>query len=140
MGEFKQTALQAGVVLGNLQKSADSLKEMVRYEVDRALGGVKGELEVLREKVRVLEGGVESETGEESIKETVEEREGGEMEVDSPGDVEPASTVQVGDAHSAPEGQIRGEVDKVAEEVKPAEEIEMEKESVKGKSAKGKDR
>ncbi|WVQ84139.1 hypothetical protein IAT38_006286 [Cryptococcus sp. DSM 104549] len=55
MSEFKGTANAAGVMLGNLQKSADSLREMVRYEVERGARDDRRELEELRERVRVLE-------------------------------------------------------------------------------------
>ena len=55
MGDFKKTAAQAGTLLGNLQASADSLKEMVRYEVGRSGSAEKREIEELRERVRSLE-------------------------------------------------------------------------------------
>lgn len=50
--EFKSTAAQASNLLGTLQQSADSLKEMVRYEVERA---ERREVDELRERVRALE-------------------------------------------------------------------------------------
>lgn len=36
IGDFKNTAHAASTLLGNLQQSADSLKDMVRYEISRA--------------------------------------------------------------------------------------------------------
>jgi hypothetical protein len=56
MNEFKVTANQAGALLGNLQASAESLKEMVRYEVDRALKGERDEVRRLKRRIEVLEG------------------------------------------------------------------------------------
>jgi polyhydroxyalkanoate synthesis regulator phasin len=53
--DFKSTAAQAGTLLGSLQASADSLKEMVRYEVGRAGSTEKKEVDELRERVRKLE-------------------------------------------------------------------------------------
>ncbi|GFZ46629.1 hypothetical protein JCM24511_03849 [Saitozyma sp. JCM 24511] len=53
--DFKATAAQAGTLLGSLQASADSLKEMVRYEVGRAGSTEKKEVDELRERVRKLE-------------------------------------------------------------------------------------
>lgn len=50
--EFKGTAAQASTLLGTLQQSADSLKEMVRYEVQRAEWN---EVEGLKARVKVLE-------------------------------------------------------------------------------------
>jgi len=55
MGEFKDTAARASTLLGNLQASADSLKEMVRYEVERAGSSERKEVEELKEQVRRLE-------------------------------------------------------------------------------------
>ena len=55
MGDFKVTAGQANALLSNLQASADSLKEMVRYEVNRAGSAEKREMEDLKEKIRLLE-------------------------------------------------------------------------------------
>jgi hypothetical protein len=69
MSDFKVTAGTAGSVLGNLQASAESLKEMVRYEVGKAMEvagagargeeqgdkGDKGEMEEMRERLRRLE-------------------------------------------------------------------------------------
>lgn len=55
MGEFKDTAARASTLLGNLQASADSLKEMVRYEVERAVSSERREVEELKEQVRRLE-------------------------------------------------------------------------------------
>lgn len=65
--EFKKTAAEAGAVLGSLQQSADSLKKMVRYEVERAGSAAKTENEELKEKVRKLEERLEKlEGGKES--------------------------------------------------------------------------
>ena len=36
IGDFKSTAQAASTLLNNLQQSADSLKDMVRYEISRA--------------------------------------------------------------------------------------------------------
>ena len=55
MGDFKTTAAQANSLLASLQASADSLKEMVRYEVGRAGSAEKKELDELRDKVKALE-------------------------------------------------------------------------------------
>jgi ubiquinone biosynthesis protein UbiJ len=54
MSEFKNTAAQANNLLGSLQASADSLKEMVRYEVGRAGSADRREIDELREQVRAL--------------------------------------------------------------------------------------
>ncbi len=61
MGEFKETAAGASTLLGNLQASADSLKEMVRYEVERAGSTERREIEELRERTRKLEEKAEKE-------------------------------------------------------------------------------
>ncbi|BEI82847.1 hypothetical protein CcaverHIS002_0307150 [Cutaneotrichosporon cavernicola] len=53
--EFKATASRASGLLRTLQESADSLKEMVRYEVDRAISSDRREVDELRERVRALE-------------------------------------------------------------------------------------
>lgn len=53
--DFKVTAAQAQQLLGTLQQSADSLKEMVRYEVDRAGSSERREVDELRDRVRKLE-------------------------------------------------------------------------------------
>ncbi|OCF40916.1 hypothetical protein I317_05275 [Kwoniella heveanensis CBS 569] len=55
MSEFKSTANAAGTLLGNLQASADSLKDMVRYEVERNSSAKDRELEEMRERLRRLE-------------------------------------------------------------------------------------
>ena len=55
MSEFKSTASKANALLGSLQLSADSLKDMVRYEVGRAQSAERREVEELRERVRRLE-------------------------------------------------------------------------------------
>ncbi|WWD22098.1 hypothetical protein CI109_106587 [Kwoniella shandongensis] len=55
MADFKSTASAAGTLLGNLQQSADSLKEMVRYEVERSGYAEKREVEELRERLRRME-------------------------------------------------------------------------------------
>lgn len=55
MGEFKDTAARASTVLENLQASADSLKEMVRYEVERAGSADRRENEELKERMKRLE-------------------------------------------------------------------------------------
>ncbi|KAK8846843.1 hypothetical protein IAR55_005931 [Kwoniella newhampshirensis] len=55
MSEFKSTASAAATLLSNLQQSADSLKEMVRYEVERSGNTEKREVEELRERVKRLE-------------------------------------------------------------------------------------
>lgn len=53
--EFKNTTAQASSLLVTLQQSADSLKEMVRYEVDRALSAERRETDELRDRIRSLE-------------------------------------------------------------------------------------
>ncbi|KLT44395.1 hypothetical protein CC85DRAFT_242632, partial [Cutaneotrichosporon oleaginosum] len=53
--EFKATANRASSLLRTLQESADSLKEMVRYEVDRAVAADRREVDELRERMRALE-------------------------------------------------------------------------------------
>lgn len=55
MNEFKGTTQQAGQLLQNLQASSDSLREMVRYEIVKAKGGERKEVDELRERVRALE-------------------------------------------------------------------------------------
>ncbi|OCF76840.1 hypothetical protein I204_02546 [Kwoniella mangroviensis CBS 8886] len=55
MTEFKSTANASNTLLGNLQQSADSLKEMVRYEVERKNSNKDREIEELRERLRRLE-------------------------------------------------------------------------------------
>ncbi|ORX34480.1 hypothetical protein BD324DRAFT_153314 [Kockovaella imperatae] len=55
MGEFKTTAAQANALLSNLQASADSLKEMVRYEVGRSGSAERKELDELKERIKILE-------------------------------------------------------------------------------------
>ncbi|WVQ97939.1 hypothetical protein IAU59_005058 [Kwoniella sp. CBS 9459] len=55
MSEFKSTATAAGTLLGNLQASADSLKDMVRYEVERNSSTKDREMEEMRERLRRLE-------------------------------------------------------------------------------------
>ncbi|ORY27749.1 hypothetical protein BCR39DRAFT_536941 [Naematelia encephala] len=57
MDEFKGTAAQARDLLGSLQASADSLKDMVRYEVGRGREGERREMDELKERIRVLEEG-----------------------------------------------------------------------------------
>lgn len=61
MQDFKATANQANQLLASLQASADSIKELVRYEVAKALRAErdanKVEMDELRARVRVLEGG-----------------------------------------------------------------------------------
>jgi hypothetical protein len=53
--EFKQTAAQASSLLSSLQQSADALKDMVRYEVDRSASADRREIDDLRERMRALE-------------------------------------------------------------------------------------
>ncbi|WOO85908.1 uncharacterized protein LOC62_07G009394 [Vanrija pseudolonga] len=53
--DFKATAAQAGNLLATLQQSAESLKEMVRYEVDRAGSAERREVDDLRDRIRLLE-------------------------------------------------------------------------------------
>nr|XP_018265614.1 uncharacterized protein I303_01984 [Kwoniella dejecticola CBS 10117]OBR87772.1 hypothetical protein I303_01984 [Kwoniella dejecticola CBS 10117] len=55
MDEFKNTASASNTLLGNLQASADSLKDMVRYEVERNNATKDREIEELRERLRKLE-------------------------------------------------------------------------------------
>lgn len=73
MQEFKGTAASSNTLLGNLQQSAESLKEMVRYEVGKivaANGGAAGvsggdnkqEVEELKERIKKLEEKLESQT------------------------------------------------------------------------------
>lgn len=54
MADFKNTVAQANTLLGTLQASADSLKEMVRYEVGRAGSTDRREIEELREELKRL--------------------------------------------------------------------------------------
>ncbi|WWD07771.1 hypothetical protein V865_005875 [Kwoniella europaea PYCC6329] len=61
MTEFKSTANASNTLLGNLQQSADSLKEMVRYEVERNNSNKDREIEELRERLRRLEERAEGE-------------------------------------------------------------------------------
>lgn len=55
MSDFKATTAQANTLLGSLQASADSLKEMVRYEVGRAGSAERREVDELRDRVKKLE-------------------------------------------------------------------------------------
>ncbi|WVR04552.1 hypothetical protein IAU60_001559 [Kwoniella sp. DSM 27419] len=55
MSEFKTTANAAGTLLGSLQQSADSLKEMVRYEVERSHSAKDREMDELKERMKRLE-------------------------------------------------------------------------------------
>ena len=60
MGEFKNTAAQAGTLLATLQASADSLKDMVRYEVNRAGSTERREVDELKERIKKLEERLEA--------------------------------------------------------------------------------
>ncbi|WWC86974.1 uncharacterized protein L201_001855 [Kwoniella dendrophila CBS 6074] len=53
--EFKSTAQASNTLLNNLQSSADSLKELVRYEVERNNQVKDRELDELKERLRRLE-------------------------------------------------------------------------------------
>lgn len=53
--DFKQTAANANSLLSTLQQSAESLKEMVRYEVERSSSADRRELDELRDRLRSLE-------------------------------------------------------------------------------------
>ncbi|WVW78574.1 hypothetical protein I302_100530 [Kwoniella bestiolae CBS 10118] len=67
MTDFKVTANASNTLLGNLQKSADSLQEMVRYEVERNNGAKDREIDELKERLRRLEergAGGEGEKGD----------------------------------------------------------------------------
>jgi hypothetical protein len=55
MADFKNTAAQASTLLGTLQASADSLKDMVRYEVNRAGSAERREVDELKERLKKLE-------------------------------------------------------------------------------------
>jgi endonuclease IV len=63
MQEFKGTAASSNTLLGNLQQSAESLKEMVRYEVNKIVTanaggsgeGNKQEVDELKERIKKLE-------------------------------------------------------------------------------------
>ncbi|WRT64867.1 uncharacterized protein IL334_001803 [Kwoniella shivajii] len=59
MSEFKNTANASNTLLGNLQASADSLKDMVRYEVERSNTNKDREIEELRERLKRLEEKIE---------------------------------------------------------------------------------
>jgi ubiquinone biosynthesis protein UbiJ len=69
MQEFKATASSSNTLLGNLQQSAESLKEMVRYEVGKSLAangggsgeGNKQEVDELKERIKKLEEQLEKE-------------------------------------------------------------------------------
>lgn len=69
MQDFKATANQANQLLASLQASADSIKELVRYEVAKALRAEreanKVEMDEMRARLRVLEGGEGGEVGEQ---------------------------------------------------------------------------
>lgn len=60
MGEFKNTATQASTLLGTLQASADSLKDMVRYEVNRAGSTERREVDELKDRIKKLEERLET--------------------------------------------------------------------------------
>jgi hypothetical protein len=78
--QLRATTAQANELLENLQRSADNLKEMVRYEVSRARSADKKEIDELKETVRRLEeslarrksddGGSHADGGGESRKRT----------------------------------------------------------------------
>ena len=70
MSEFKATAAQASALLTTLQASAESLKDMVRYEINRAESADRKELEDLRERVRRLEQQQAQATAPEPISES----------------------------------------------------------------------
>ncbi|KAL0240307.1 hypothetical protein I308_106557 [Cryptococcus tetragattii IND107] len=53
--EFRRTAGAAERLLASLQQSADSLREMVRYEVERKAREDRKEMEELKERLRKLE-------------------------------------------------------------------------------------
>lgn len=53
--EFRRTAGAAERLLVSLQQSADSLREMVRYEVERKAREDRKEIEELKERLRRLE-------------------------------------------------------------------------------------
>ncbi|ODN85661.1 hypothetical protein L198_07490 [Cryptococcus wingfieldii CBS 7118] len=55
MEEFKSTMSMAKGLLGSLQSSADSLREMVRYEVERRGREDRREMEEMKERLRRLE-------------------------------------------------------------------------------------
>ncbi|ODN80409.1 hypothetical protein, variant [Cryptococcus amylolentus CBS 6039] len=55
MEEFKSTMSMANGLLGSLQSSADSLREMVRYEVERRGREDRREMEEMKERLRRLE-------------------------------------------------------------------------------------
>lgn len=55
MQEFKTTTASSNTLLSTLQASADSLKEMVRYEVGKAKTADRKEVEELRERLKKLE-------------------------------------------------------------------------------------
>ena len=48
--EFKNTAAQAGALMGTLQASADSIKDLVRYEVNKMASAERREYDELKEK------------------------------------------------------------------------------------------
>lgn len=66
MGDFKSTAAQANTLLGTLQASADSLKDMVRYEVNRAGSTERREVDELKERIKKLEERMEARIGAET--------------------------------------------------------------------------
>lgn len=53
--EFRSTAGAAERLLTSLQRSADSLREMVRYEIERKAREDRREMEELKERLRRLE-------------------------------------------------------------------------------------
>jgi hypothetical protein len=55
MQDFKGTAQQANQLLTSLQASADSIKELVRYEVAKREKEERREVDELRERVKRLE-------------------------------------------------------------------------------------
>ncbi|WVQ74078.1 hypothetical protein IAR50_003662 [Cryptococcus sp. DSM 104548] len=55
MEEFKSTMSMASGLLGSLQSSADSLREMVRYEVERRGREERREMDEMKERLRRLE-------------------------------------------------------------------------------------
>lgn len=63
MAEFKNTASQASTLLATLQASADSLKDMVRYEVNRASSVDRREMDELKETVKKLQEQLAAQNG-----------------------------------------------------------------------------
>ncbi|KAK4685097.1 hypothetical protein P7C73_g5063, partial [Tremellales sp. Uapishka_1] len=99
VNEFKSTANQASVLLGTLQQSAESLKEMVRYEVERRNEGNKTELDELKERIRVLEARERSSNQATGVEQEKAGEQVGEKDIEAVGEAQE-------DAVAAPAGPV----------------------------------